>query len=109
VEARGPVALGPSGPEIFGRLGIDLDEVRGERRRFATACGDWTERRPHLGGALGAALWVRSLEHGWVVRKPGTRIVVLTGQGSRAFQQHLGVVPDKVAGTAAPRMPARAR
>jgi DNA-binding transcriptional ArsR family regulator len=109
VEARGPVDLGPSGPEVFGRLGIDLDEVRGERRRFATACGDWTERRPHLGGALGAALWVRSLEHGWVARKPGTRIVVLTGQGSRAFQHHLGVEPDKVAGAAAPRMPARAR
>ena len=42
VEARGPVDLGPSGPEIFGRLGIDLDEVRGERRRFATACADTT-------------------------------------------------------------------
>src|SRR5207247_11414513 len=103
------VDLGACGPERFGRFGIDLDEVRGEPRRFATACGDWTERRPHLGGALGAALWVRSLEHGWVARKPGTRIVVLTGQGSRAFQHHLGVVPDKVAGMAAPRMPAPAR
>lgn len=88
---RGPVGLGPAGPEVFGRLGIDLDEVRLERRQFATACGDWTERRPHLGGALGAALWARTLERGWVVRKPATRIVVVTESGRRGLQKHLGI------------------
>lgn len=91
---RGPVGLGPAGPEVFGRLGIDLAEVRTERRQFATACGDWTERRPHLGGALGAALWTRSLERGWVVRKPGTRIVVVTERGRRGFLKLLGVRLD---------------
>ena len=88
---RGPVGLGPAGPEVFGRLGIDLDEARKERRQFATACGDWTERRPHLGGALGAALWARALERGWVVQKPGTRIVVVTARGRKGFHQHLGI------------------
>ena len=91
---RGPVGLGPAGPEVFGHLGIDLDEVRMERRQFATACGDWTERRPHLGGALVAALWVRSLDRGWVVRKPGTRIVVITENGRRGFHRHLGIRLD---------------
>jgi len=88
---RGPLGLGPAGPEVFGRLGIDLDEVRRQRRQFATACGDWTERRPHLGGALGAALWVRSLERGWVVRKPGTRIVVVTDGGRRGLHKLLKI------------------
>ncbi len=92
---RGPVALGPAGPRVFGRLGIALDEARKERRQFATACGDWTERRPHLGGALGAALWARSLERGWVLQKPGTRIVVVTERGRRSFHEHLGVRPGR--------------
>jgi DNA-binding transcriptional ArsR family regulator len=94
---RGPVELGPGGPAMFGQLGIDLDEVRRERRQFATACGDWTERRPHLGGALGAALWARSLERGWVAQKPGSRIVVITQSGRRSFHQHLGIRLDRIA------------
>lgn len=91
---RGPLELGPSGARLLGGLGVDLDEVRKERRQFATACGDWSERRPHLGGALGAALWVRFLEQGWVAHKPGTRIVVVTERGRRGFQKSLGVRPD---------------
>jgi DNA-binding transcriptional ArsR family regulator len=90
---RGPIDLGQDGPATFGHLGIDLDEVRLERRRFATACGDWSERRAHLGGALGAALWALALERGWVIRRPGTRVVVVTERGRRAFRQHLGITP----------------
>jgi DNA-binding transcriptional ArsR family regulator len=90
---RGPIDLGPAGPATFGHLRIDLDEVRLERRRFATACGDWSERRAHLGGALGAALWALALERGWVIRRPGTRVVVVTERGRRAFRQHLGITP----------------
>ena len=88
---RGPIDLGPAGPATFGHLGIDLDEVRLERRRFATACGDWSERRAHLGGALGAALWALALERGWVIRRLGTRVVVVTERGRRAFRQRLGI------------------
>jgi hypothetical protein len=94
---RGPVGLGPAGPAVFGELGVDLDEARLERRQFATACGDWSERRPHLGGALGAALWAWALQRGWVVRKPGTRIVVVTETGRRGFAKSLGIRPEAVA------------
>lgn len=88
---RGPIELGPTGPKVFEELGIDMDEAHRERRQFATACGDWSERRAHLGGALGAALWVRTMERGWVVRKPGGRIIVVTGKGRRGFAKELGV------------------
>ena len=87
------VALGETAPTVFGALGIDLSDVRRERRRLATACLDWTERRPHLGGALGAALWARSLAHGWVVRQPGKREVIVTDAGRQAFHELLGVDP----------------
>lgn len=95
---RGPLELGPAGVSLLGGLGVDLDEVRKERRQFATACGDWSERRPHLGGALGAALWARFLEQGWVAQKPGTRIVVVTDRGRRGFRKSLGVGADSAKG-----------
>src|SRR5262249_23014922 len=88
---RGPIDLGPAGPATFEVLGIDLNEIRLERRRFATACGDWSERRARPSGALGAALWARTLEQGWVVRRPGTRIVVVPKRGRRALRQRLGI------------------
>jgi len=91
VRRRGPVELGPRARTVFGRLGVDLDAVGGARRQLATACDDWTERRPHLGGALGAALWAQAQRRGWAIRRPGTRIVVVSERGQRYFARYLGV------------------
>jgi DNA-binding transcriptional ArsR family regulator len=67
------LALGPNADAVFARLGLDLAGLDVQRRRFAYACLDWTERRPHLGGALGAALAARFLAAGWVRRRAGGR------------------------------------
>ncbi|HEY7350032.1 MAG TPA: metalloregulator ArsR/SmtB family transcription factor [Ktedonobacterales bacterium] len=85
------VELGARGEEVFGKLGLNLSAVRRERRRFAFACPDWTERRPHLGGSLGAALWATCVEHGWVVKQQGTRAIVVTDLGKQQFWEQLGV------------------
>jgi DNA-binding transcriptional ArsR family regulator len=90
-EPKASVELGPEGEAVFGELGIDLEEVRRERRRFAYACLDWTERKPHLGGALGAALWAKFVERGWVLTKPGTREVIVTDEGKANLESELGV------------------
>ncbi|HLY32836.1 MAG TPA: metalloregulator ArsR/SmtB family transcription factor [Ktedonobacterales bacterium] len=87
----GAVTLGSAAADVFGALGIDPNVVRRERRRLATACLDWTERRPHLGGALGAALWAQCLARGWVIRQPGTREVIVTDAGRQSFHELLGV------------------
>lgn len=87
----GPVVLGPAAEKVFGPLGVDLEQVRRERRQFAASCLDWTERRPHLSGALGAALWRRALEGGWVLRQPETRAIVVTDAGRCVFHQQLGI------------------
>jgi DNA-binding transcriptional ArsR family regulator len=89
--SHGLVEPGPAAAEVFGRLGIDLAAVRRERRKFATACLDWTERRPHLGGALGAAVWTQCIERGWVVRQPGTRAIILTDAGKLGLQSALAL------------------
>ena len=58
-----------AGRAWFGELGIELAAVERQRRSFARACIDWTERRPHLAGALGAALAEVCFARGWVRRR----------------------------------------
>jgi DNA-binding transcriptional ArsR family regulator len=85
------VELGARGEEVFGRLGLDLSALRRERRRFAFACPDWTERRPHLGGSLGAALWAACVERGWLTKQQGTRAIIVTELGKQGLREELGV------------------
>ncbi len=65
--------LTPAGARAVVALGIDLKATRSLRRRFAYACLDWSERRPHLGGALGAALLKVALKRKWVAQDLDSR------------------------------------
>jgi len=60
------------------------------RRRFAGACLDWTERRPHLNGALGAAITVRLLELRWIERGAHRRAVRVTPAGREGLAATFG-------------------
>jgi len=73
--------LSPSGARAQAALGIDVDETRMLRRRFAYPCLDWSERRPHLGGALGAALLKCLLKRRWVSQDLDNRALSITGAG----------------------------
>jgi DNA-binding transcriptional ArsR family regulator len=84
------VGLGPQGRALFTRLGVDLEAAAKTRRRFATACLDWTERKAHLGGSLGAALCDALVTRGWIVRRPRTRAVHVTPAGTRGLRRLLG-------------------
>lgn len=80
-------ALTARGESLLGELGIDAGQVRSQRRAFARQCLDWSERRPHLGGALGAALAARLLGLGWIKREKQGRQVWLTDQGRAEIGQ----------------------
>jgi DNA-binding transcriptional ArsR family regulator len=84
--------LGPKGSEWFERLGVDTNVLRRSRRSFARRCLDWTERKPHLAGALGAALFSRLVALGWVATLPQTRVVRITHGGVREMEGRLGIV-----------------
>lgn len=83
--------LTPAGARAFESLGIDLDQSRGLRRRFAFACLDWSERRPHLAGALGAAFLAAAMKKGWVKQDLDTRVLRITALGRREMQSRFNV------------------
>jgi DNA-binding transcriptional ArsR family regulator len=84
-------ALTPRGAKSFEGLGIDVDACRQLRRRFACACLDWSERRPHLGGALGAALLQMALKRKWLVQHLDSRALDVTSFGRREILTRFGL------------------
>jgi DNA-binding transcriptional ArsR family regulator len=73
--------LGAHAEEWFARLGVELAALPSGRRPLVRACTDWTERREHLAGLLGAALCSAVLEAGWAVRRPASRALEVTQLG----------------------------
>ncbi|MEU2610030.1 winged helix-turn-helix domain-containing protein [Micromonospora sp. NPDC007271] len=108
LDRTGGLALTPAGVAWLGELGVPVEPLRTGRRPLVRDCLDWTERRPHLAGALGAALCQRFLDLGWTVRGTG-RAVRLTLAGRPALAAALGVDPAALAPPATPDTgPARA-
>ncbi|MFI4969438.1 MAG: ArsR/SmtB family transcription factor [Lysobacterales bacterium] len=83
--------LTDKGAKAFAALGIDIEATRSLRRRFACACVDWSERRPHIGGALGAALLSVALKRRWVVQDLDSRALSVTRTGSREMRARFGI------------------
>jgi DNA-binding transcriptional ArsR family regulator len=84
-------ALTRSGTKAFEELGIAVEEMRSLRRRFAYACVDWSERRPHIGGAVGAALLNVALKRKWVIQELDSRALAVTGAGRREMRARFGL------------------
>ena len=87
----GDYDLTESGAKAIESLGVDVEAVRAMRRRFASSCVDWSERRPHLAGALGAALLNLALKRKWVVRDLDSRALSVTRIGVREMGSRFGV------------------
>lgn len=79
------------GAREFASLGVDVASARVQRRRFAYACVDWSERRPHVGGSLGAAILSVALQRKWVDRELDSRALEVTVAGKREFRSRFGV------------------
>jgi DNA-binding transcriptional ArsR family regulator len=93
----GVVILSPEGGEVteagralFERLGVSLAPAPTSRRLLCRPCMDWSERRPHIAGVLGAALLDRALTLGWVRRAPSGRALSITPEGRRGFAEVFG-------------------
>jgi DNA-binding transcriptional ArsR family regulator len=78
----------------FTDFGVDVERACDSRRKFAPACLDWSERRHHIGGAMGAAMNARMFDLGWFARIDGTRALRITVAGRRAFERDLRITPS---------------
>jgi DNA-binding transcriptional ArsR family regulator len=96
-ETDDALTLTASGQTFMAALGLDLPALTTSRRPLCKGCLDWSVRRTHLAGALGAALLDRFYGLGWAAREPGTRLVTFTPRGLDAFHQIFGVIPEPVA------------
>jgi len=83
--------LTPRGEKAFRALEMDVDAIRALRRRFAFACVDWSERRPHLGGAVGAALLKLVLKRKWATQDLDSRVLSVTALGRREMLARFGI------------------
>ena len=104
--ARGHVAIEddagevtPSGVDFLTRLGVDLTPRQKSRRIFCRPCLDWSERRPHLAGHVGAALCAHFLNVDWVRRTRESRALKITPLGREKFAEVFGVVLQETGAT----------
>lgn len=90
-QQDGGLLLSAAGERWCRDFGIELEPLRRARRRFAHPCLDWSERRDHLGGALGAALAQRLQELGWIERERHSRVVRISAAGRAGLEQQFGL------------------
>jgi DNA-binding transcriptional ArsR family regulator len=83
--------LTAQGVDALAKFGVDLSQARAARRRFAYECLDWSERRPHLAGALGAALLNVALKKRWVEQDLDSRALEITSVGRRDLAARFGI------------------
>lgn len=79
------------GERFFADFGIDIGRAREKRRTFCRPCLDWTERRFHLAGAIGAALAQRCFQLRWIRRIEDSRALAITGIGLTALKERFGI------------------
>jgi DNA-binding transcriptional ArsR family regulator len=92
---RGGLVLTDPGRRFFSHLGIDVASLPSTRRPLCRACLDWSERRPHLAGALGAELLRHIYKERWATRAPDGRAVHFSPRGLRFFEALLSEAEPK--------------
>jgi hypothetical protein len=91
-SASGPdLRLTQPGTQALASIGVDIEGCRRARRHFARACLDWTERRPHLAGSLGAGVTSVLLDREWLRRTDAGRGLTVTSQGEHGLRTTFGI------------------
>ncbi|POA21857.1 transcriptional regulator [Pseudomonas sp. FW300-N1A1] len=83
--------LSDSGEALFEGLGVEVKDLSALRRRFACPCLDWSMRRPHLGGSLGAALLTTAIKRKWLTQDLDSRALALTATGRKEISRRFAI------------------
>jgi hypothetical protein len=90
-EDDGTYRMGVGGAAEFGRFGIGVDRLEHRTRPLLRPCMDWSERRYHLAGSLGAALTTTFAKCRWIATRGASRIVTVTEAGQAGLRDWLGI------------------
>ncbi|MCV3239749.1 ArsR/SmtB family transcription factor [Mesorhizobium sp. ZC-5] len=85
VKSGDSIRIGKAGPRYFEAVGIDAEGLTTNRRPVCRACLDWSVRRSHLAGTLGAAIYDKILAEKWARRDAESRAVIFSPKGKQAF------------------------
>ena len=85
VRAEDEIRLGPQAQPFFAARGIDVAALSSQRRPVCRSCLDWSVRRTHLAGGLGAAILDTVFAEKWARRESGGRVVSFSPKGRQAF------------------------
>jgi hypothetical protein len=96
VERDGSFHMAPDGAAEFGRFGIEVNRLERRTRPLLRPCLDWSERRYHLAGSLGAALTSALLTRRWITTREASRIVTVTKAGEAGLREWVGVDLDEL-------------
>ena len=83
--------LTPKGEALFERLGINPADLKRSKRVFARQCLDWSERRYHVSGAVGAAIANLAFDRGWITHAKERRVLIVTRLGQQEMKTHFGI------------------
>ena len=97
MEQGETLSLTDAGADFVRAFGIDLDGLAAARAPLCRSCLDWSERRSHLAGSLGRAIFARMEDMGWLRREGGSRVVAFTVAGQRAFDAAFPISDDPAA------------
>ena len=81
------ITLGINAEKTFRAFGVEISGISSNNRKFAYACLDWTERKPHLAGALGAAICHAMMERKWITKHEEKRVIAITDSGKKALKE----------------------
>jgi DNA-binding transcriptional ArsR family regulator len=87
VDGRDALTLTTHARPFFSRFGVDVDALEEQRRPLCRACLDWSERRHHLAGALGAAILTRVFDLRWARRELDSRVILFSESGAHDFRK----------------------
>jgi len=91
VENKNNFEVHKKGQKWFSNLGIDIDNLKQQRRLFVKPCLDWSERRHHIAGSLAASLLDKMLSSDWIRRTKNSRAVIITGKGQKKLYEYFKI------------------
>ena len=91
IEKNNAYEISPEGEKWFSRFGINIEEAQKQKRIFLKPCLDWSERRNHIAGSIGALLLNKMIAEDWLRRTKDSRAMIITGKGEKELLKNFKI------------------